>query len=67
MKILDFGLARVVDKAPGVAVSAGSRIETLTTPLSGAGTIVGPLQYMSSEQFDGREADGPDFSRAKSG
>jgi serine/threonine protein kinase len=54
-KLLDFGLAKF-------QVSEG-RVEGLTditmtsTPLTGAGTIIGTIQYMSPEQLEGQEAD----------
>src|SRR5262245_13752813 len=50
IKLLDFGLAkRTLEVASGMA--------TASMPLTGAGTILGTLQYMSPEQLEGREAD----------
>src|SRR6478672_8541539 len=54
-KVLDFGLAKM--HAQPALVSKGSVLQTLTTPLTGAGTIVGTLQYMAPEQLEGKDAD----------
>lgn len=54
-KLLDFGLAKL--KVSGGVVE-GTAAETFTTPLTGTGTIIGTLQYMSPEQLEGKTADG---------
>lgn len=50
-KLLDFGLAKLQ--------SGGGTVEaiTQTTPLTGTGTIVGTMHYMSPEQLEAGEAD----------
>jgi serine/threonine protein kinase len=56
-KLLDFGLAKV---APVVTVdSAGaiSHLQTLSAPLTSAGSVLGTLQYMAPEQVEGRDVD----------
>ena len=59
VKLLDFGLAKIVAAAGGTASSAASMTAppTMTTPLTMQGTILGTFQYMAPEMVEGEEAD----------
>jgi eukaryotic-like serine/threonine-protein kinase len=54
-KLLDFGLAKPANDGPGSPIA--SEVPTGDLPLTGAGVILGTLQYMSPEQIEGQEAD----------
>ncbi|HET9261741.1 MAG TPA: protein kinase [Vicinamibacterales bacterium] len=53
VKLLDFGLARIVQAAVGAGVS----VPTDTSPMTEAGALLGTLQYMAPEQIEGQPAD----------
>lgn len=66
-KLMDFGLAKPLI-AQNAAAASGTNVPSFTaaatlsgpspvSPLTGAGSIVGTIQYMSPEQIEGKEAD----------
>ncbi len=60
-KLMDFGLAKpsVVNTGagPSLAELATATLQSPSSPLSSAGTLIGTIQYMAPEQIEGKEAD----------
>ena len=54
VKVLDFGLAKIIRETKG---SAGTRSGIETRLMTSAGTVMGTVDYMSPEQAMGREVD----------
>jgi Tol biopolymer transport system component len=57
VKLLDFGLARLVPALMRPPLSRASEVATERQALTAEGTIVGTLQYMAPEQLEGKDTD----------
>ena len=56
-KLLDFGLARLVENDKSPILGGATSLPTQRHDLTAEGAILGTLQYMAPEQLEGREAD----------
>src|ERR1039458_7265538 len=54
-KLLDFGLAKIAEAAPGPG--SNTSLPTVAHTLTTEGTILGTFQYMAPEQLAGKECD----------
>ena len=57
VKLMDFGVARIVRPSRPTAAEETSSTTTAEQPLTQAGTLIGTIPYMSPEQLEGKDAD----------